>query len=200
MRYFIQQSISQKPPVGQIDKDLPICLPQGWYPEQMLDQHHLYEHYRISPGSSIVVAIVWLQSFIQPFIVHDLIHFSQQMIFRNQRFYICYHRFFPCVPSPLLHTEHPPLLVLSFYQMWGCLNSFLTHCIAPALLTECRGDVVKWANAVGAAGSFWALRCFQPMHRCSFGHRPVFLIKNATSSCEIWSRCAILENVFKDRL
>ena len=32
--------------------------------------------------------------------------------------------------------------------------------IAPTLPTECRGDVVKWANAVGAAGSFWALRCF----------------------------------------
>ena len=127
MRYFIQQSISQKPAVGQIDKDLPVCLPQGRYPEQMLDQHHLNENHRINPRPPIVMAIVCLQSFIQPFIVHDLIHFSQQMIFRNQRFYICYHGFFPCVPSPLLHTEHLPLLLLPFYQMWRCLNSFLTR-------------------------------------------------------------------------
>jgi len=48
----------------------------------MLDQYHLYEYYRVCAGASIVVAVVWLQSFIQPFLVHYSVYLSQQVIFR----------------------------------------------------------------------------------------------------------------------
>ena len=67
----IQQSIPQKPAVGQIYLNFPLGLPQRRNAKQMLNEHHLDQHNRIGSGVSVVMAIVRVKSFIQPFVIHD---------------------------------------------------------------------------------------------------------------------------------
>ena len=84
VRNRIQQPIPQKPAVGIIHLDFPVSLPQRRNAEQMLDEHHLDQNDRIGPGASVVMAVVWIKSFIQPRIIHDLFYFPQKMVFRHQ--------------------------------------------------------------------------------------------------------------------
>ena len=114
MGNFVQQSIAQKPTVGQSILNPLLGLAQGWYPKQVLYQHHLDEHYRVCTRPTIVVAVIRIQPLIQPLIIHDLFDFPKQMLFRHQSFQVCYYRLSPGIFSPLFH-EYTPISVL--YQI-----------------------------------------------------------------------------------
>ena len=114
MGNFVQQSIAQKPTVGQSILNPLLGLAQGWYPKQVLYQHHLDEHYRVCTRPTIVVAVIRLQPLIQPLIIHDLFNLPKQMLFRYQSFQVCYYRLSPGIFSPLFH-EYTPISVL--YQI-----------------------------------------------------------------------------------
>ena len=75
-------SSSPYPKNQQIYLNFPVGLPQRRNAEQVLNEHYFYKHNRIGSGAAVVMAIVRVKSFIQPFIIHDLFYFSQQMVFR----------------------------------------------------------------------------------------------------------------------
>ncbi len=66
-----------------------------------------YENHRICAESAIVMTIVWLQPFIQPFVVHDFFYFPQKMILRYKCVQIYNDCFPPCIFSPLFHKNTP---------------------------------------------------------------------------------------------
>ena len=103
----IQQTVAQKPAVYQIYLNFPICLAQGGYPEQMLNEHHFYENNRACSRSAIVMAVVWLQPLIQSVVVHDFLNLTQQMFCRNQGIYVNNNGFLPHIFSPLFHKNAP---------------------------------------------------------------------------------------------
>lgn len=72
-----------------------VCLPQGRYTEQMLDQYHFHQHDGAGAVEPAVVAIVRTEQLVQPLVVHHPLYFSQQMLFRHQRVYVCYYSFSP---------------------------------------------------------------------------------------------------------
>ena len=54
-----------------------VGLPQRRYPKQMLNEHHFYEHDRVCARAAVVMAVVRIQPFIQPLIIHDLFYLPQ---------------------------------------------------------------------------------------------------------------------------
>lgn len=38
----------------------------------MLNQHRLNQHYRVNTGTSVVMAIIWIQPLIQPVVLSEL--------------------------------------------------------------------------------------------------------------------------------
>ena len=95
VRNIIQQPIPKKPPICYIHLNFPIGLPQRRYSEQMLNEYHFYEHNRICAGTAIAMAVVRVQPFIQPLIIHDLFYFPQQVILGYQCIYIHHYDVFP---------------------------------------------------------------------------------------------------------
>ena len=104
---IIQQSIPKKPTVSIIHLNFPVSLPQRRYPKQMLNEYHLDQHNRICAGTAIVMAVVRVQPFIQPLIIHDLFYFPQQMLLWHQRPQIYDDWLMPCVFSPAFHVNTP---------------------------------------------------------------------------------------------
>ena len=104
---IIQQSIPKKPTVSIIHLNFPVSLPQRRYPEQMLNEYHLDKHNRICAGTAIVMAVVRVQPFIQPLIIHDLFYFPQQMLLWHQRLQIYDDWLMPCIFSPAFHENTP---------------------------------------------------------------------------------------------
>ena len=51
--------------------------------------------YRICSRTTIVVAVIRIQSLIQPFVIHDRFYFSKQVVFRYQCVYVDDDRCFP---------------------------------------------------------------------------------------------------------
>ena len=110
---LFQQVIAQKPPVCHVYLDLPVCLPHRRDAEQMPDQGHLNKNNGICPGPAVVMAIIRLQSFIQPIVIHDLLDFPQQMILGNKSLQIRYYIFFTGV---FFSAFHPHTTFIPLYQ------------------------------------------------------------------------------------
>ena len=111
VRNLIQQAISQKPSVSHVDLNVPVRLAKRWYSEQMLDEYHLYKDYRICARPTVVMAVIRLQPFIQPFVIHDLFDLSKQMVFRHQCVYVYDDWRFSRISFPVFHPL-APLLIL----------------------------------------------------------------------------------------
>ena len=95
MGYLIQQSIAQKPAVGQGVLYPLVGLPQRRDTIQVLDKDHLDEHHRVCARHAVVMAIVRLQPLIQPVVVHDFLNLPQQMVLRYQGIQVRYDWFSP---------------------------------------------------------------------------------------------------------
>ena len=67
----------------------------------------------ICSGPAVVMAIIRLQSFIQPIVIHDLLDFPQQMILGNKSLQIRYYSFFAGV---LFSAFHPHTTFTPLYQ------------------------------------------------------------------------------------
>ena len=61
----------------------------------------------ICTGAAIVMAVVRVQPFIQPLIIHDLFNLPQKMVFRHQCLQLHNDWLMPCVLSPVFHKTSP---------------------------------------------------------------------------------------------
>ena len=73
----------------------------------MLNEYHLDKHNRICAGTAVVMAVVRVQPFIQPLIIHDLFYFPQQMLLWHQRLQIYDDWLMPCIFPPTFHVNTP---------------------------------------------------------------------------------------------
>ena len=119
VRDIIQQSVPKKPPICHIHLDFSVGLPQRRYPKQMLNEYHLYKHNWICTGAAIVMAVVRVQPFIQPLIIHDLFYFPQQMLLWHQRLQIYDDWLMPCVFSPAFHENTPVSSIIAETGAFG---------------------------------------------------------------------------------
>ena len=119
VRNIIQQPIPKKPPICYIHLNFPVGLPQRRYSEQMLNEYHFYEHNRICAGTAIVMAVVRVQPFIQPLIIHDLFYFPQQMLLWHQRLQIYDDWLMPCIFSPAFHENTPVSSIIAETGAFG---------------------------------------------------------------------------------
>ena len=117
--HIIQQSIPKKPTVSIIHLNFPVSLPQRRYPKQMLNEYHLDKHNRICAGTAIVMAVVRVQPFIQPLIIHDLFYFPQQMLLWHQRLQIYDDWLMPCIFSPAFHENTPVSSIIAETGAFG---------------------------------------------------------------------------------
>ena len=109
---IIQQPIPKKSAVRVRVLNPLVGLPKRRNAEQVLKEHHFYKHNRIGPGAAVVMAIVRSQPFIQPFIIHDLFYFSQQMVFRYQCIQIYNDWLAPRISSPVFHENSPVSFII----------------------------------------------------------------------------------------
>ena len=117
--HIIQQSIPKKPTVSIIHLNFPVSLPQRRYPKQMLNEYHLDQHNRICAGTAIAMAVVRVQPFIQPLIIHDLFYFPQQMLLWHQRLQIYDDWLMPCIFSPAFHENTPVSSIIAETGAFG---------------------------------------------------------------------------------
>ena len=101
----LQQSIPWGPTVCCIYFYFSMGLPERWDAEQMLDQYHLDEYHRIRPRPSCLMVIVWIQSLIQPVIVHDVLDLPKQMLFGDQCFDVRCDYISPRIFPPVFHDR-----------------------------------------------------------------------------------------------
>ena len=117
--HIIQQSIPKKPTVSIIHLNFPVSLPQRRYPKQMLNEYHLDQHNRICAGTAIAMAVVRVQPFIQPLIIHDLFYFPQQMLLWHQRLQIYDDWLMPCIFPPTFHVNTPVSSIIAETGVFG---------------------------------------------------------------------------------
>ena len=75
-------------------------------------KHSLNKHNRICAGTAIAMAVVRVQPFVQPLIIHDLFYFPQQMLLWHQRLQIYDDWLMPCIFSPVLHKDTPVSFII----------------------------------------------------------------------------------------
>ena len=85
----------------------------------MLNEYHLDKHNRICAGTAIVMAVVRVQPFIQPLIIHDLFYFPQQMLLWHQRLQIYDDWLMPCIFSPAFHENTPVSSIIAETGAFG---------------------------------------------------------------------------------
>ncbi len=87
----------------------------------MLNENHFYKNDWICSGSTIGMAVIRIQTFIQPLVVHDFFYLAQKMILGYQSFQIHNDCFASCVFSSLFHNYTP---ISSIIQKMGALGKF----------------------------------------------------------------------------
>ena len=85
----------------------------------MLNEYHLDKHNRICAGTAIAMAVVRVQPFIQPLIIHDLFYFPQQMLLWHQRLQVYDDWLMPCIFSPAFHANTPVSSIIAETGAFG---------------------------------------------------------------------------------
>lgn len=81
MRNMLQQVITEEPAISNIYIALPPSLAQRWDTEQMPDENHFNKHKRVCTRMAHLVVVQRFQTLTQLVVVHDLLDFSEKMVF-----------------------------------------------------------------------------------------------------------------------